>query len=134
MYSSTYCSRHAPPATRTDQLATSVFPLAIKRDACVFGFAFVLCSCSVVCGPLVRRFYLCGLRPVFLNKLVVGNYNPAPARRAAVRPQSESRPTRVAPGRRARASPSRTASRKTPTKPRHRARHTLLYFLNIIDH
>merc|ERR1712166_674343 len=48
VYSSTYCSRHAPPATRTDQLATSVFPLAIKRDACVFGFAFVLCSCSVV--------------------------------------------------------------------------------------
>ena len=56
MCSSTYCSRHAPPATRTDQLATSVFPLAIKRDACVFGFAFVLCSYAAVCGSIVGVF------------------------------------------------------------------------------
>ena len=56
MYSSSYCSRRAPPATRTDQLATSVFPLAIKRDACVFGFAFVLCSYAAVCGSIVGVF------------------------------------------------------------------------------
>ena len=99
MCSSTYCSRHAPPATRTDQLATSVFPLAIKRDACVFGFAFVLCSCSVV---WLAGVFVCLASGLFSGiNYELGTIIPRPQSRSAAPVPPEARPGAVGRARRA---------------------------------